>query len=156
MISLVLYTTTSSKSLSVAATVFSGTSAVVGVTPATAAVYFSNTGDVTASNFWFADQSPYVISPVATLILPGRVNLSVLTFLSATLVRLDSATGVPSSYTYLIVRVTSSCTFTALINASVHFGPSGLLGSSGVTPGVGFGLSLLAGFVGSNDGISTT
>ena len=97
-----------------------------------------------------------MISPVATLILPGRVNLSVLTFLSATLVKSDSATGVPSSYTYLIVRVTSSCTFTALINASVHFGPSVLFGSIGVTPGVGFGLSLPAGLVGSNDGISTT
>ena len=97
-----------------------------------------------------------MISPVATLILPERVNLSVLTFLSATLVKSDSATGVPSSYTYLIVRVTSSCTFTALINASVHFGPSGLFGSIGVTPGVGFGFSLLDGLVGSNDGTSTT
>ena len=43
-----------------------------------------------------------------------------------------------------------------MIKSSVHFGPDGFDGSIGVTPGVGFGLSLLTGLVGSNDGISTT
>ena len=56
----------------------------------------------------------------------------------------------------MIVRVTSSWTFTALIKSSVHFGPDGFCGSIGVTPGVGFGFSLLSGLVGSNDGTSTT
>ena len=56
----------------------------------------------------------------------------------------------------MIVRVTSSWTFTALIKSSVHFGPDRFCGSIGVTPGVGFGFSLLDGLVGSNDGISTT
>ena len=55
-----------------------------------------------------------------------------------------------------MVRVTSSWTFTALIKSSVHFGPDGFDGSIGVTPGVGFGLSLLSGLVGSNGGTSTT
>ena len=103
-------------------------------TTATLALSATNpltTGDFTSAKSLASDQSPYVTSPVTKLTLASRVNLaSCVTTFGAPF----SITGVPSSYTYVIVRVTVLFrSFSS--NPAGYFGPSGLLGSTGV-PGV--------------------
>ena len=72
---------------------------------------------------------PYVMSPVTKLTFAGRVNSAVCSTTFCAPVA-GSITGVPSSYTYLIVRFTVSL-LTRFLTDSGHFGPVGLFGSTG-------------------------
>ena len=92
-----------------------------------------------------------MISPVTELILPSRVNVTLsVTFL---------ATSSPFSLTDVIVRFTWRVVSICLMRSSVHFGPSGLLGSIG-SPGFGlfgsFGFSGSTGLIGSTCGLTVT
>ena len=86
-------------------------------------------GDVTAASSFAGVQSPYVIAPVTKLTFAGRVNSAVCSTTFCAPVA-GSITGVPSSYTYLIVRFTVSL-LTRFLTDSGHFGPVGLFGSTG-------------------------
>ena len=86
-------------------------------------------GDVTATSSFAGVQSPYVIAPVTKLTFASRVNSAVCSTTFCAPVA-GSITGVPSSYTYLIVRFTTSL-FLRSLTDSGHFGPSGLPGSTG-------------------------
>ena len=69
------------------------------------------------------------MSPVTRLTFAVRVNSAVCSTTFCAPVA-GSITGVPSSYTYLIVRFTVSVFFRSLTEFG-HFGPSGLPGSTG-------------------------
>ena len=90
------------------------------------------TGDLTSAKSCAGVQSPYVTSPVTKLTLASRVNLAS----CVTVFGVPSSfnTGVPSAYTYVIVRVT--ILFRSFSSKPAgYLGPSGLFGSTGV-PGV--------------------
>ena len=120
-----LYVTTSVVSFESPVTFTTGTLALSATNPLT-------TGDLTSGKSLASDQSPYVTSPVTKLTLAVRVNLAS----CVTVFGVPSSfnTGVPSSYTYVIVRVTVLFRFFSS-NPAGYLGPSGLFGSTGV-PGV--------------------
>ena len=96
---------------------------------------FAITGDLTSDNSCFSVQSPYVTSPVAKFTLASRVNLTCC--VSVLGVSLSPKTGVPSAYTYEIVRVT--VLFRSLSDTPAgYLGPFGLFGSTGVPSNFGF------------------
>ena len=120
-----LYVTTSVVSFESPVTFVAGTLALSAKKPFT-------TGDLTSGKSLASDQSPYVTSPVTKLTLAVRVNLAS----CVTVFGVPSSfnTGVPSSYTYVIVRVT--VLFRSFSSKPAgYLGPSGLFGSTGV-PGV--------------------
>ena len=93
------------------------------------------TGDLTAGKSLASDQSPYVTSLVTKLTLAVRVNLAS----CVTVFGVPSSfnTGVPSAYTYVIVRVTVLFrSFSS--NPAGYLGPFGLFGSTGVPSDFGF------------------
>ena len=101
-------------------------------TLALSAKYPLTTGDLTSAKSCAGVQSPYVPSPVTKLTLASRVNLAS----CVTVFGVPSSfnTGVPSAYTYVIVRVT--VLFRSFSSKPAgYLGPSGLFGSTGV-PGV--------------------
>ena len=109
-------------------------------TLALSAKYPLTTGDLTSAKSCAGVQSPYVTSPVTKLTLASRVNLAS----CVTVFGVPSSfnTGVPSAYTYVIVRVT--VLFRSFSSKPAgYLGPSGLFGSTGV-PGV-FGWSGVTG-----------
>ena len=120
-----LYVTTSLISSESPVTFTTATLALSATNPLT-------TGDLTSAKSLASDQSPYVTSPVTKLTLAVRVNLAS----CVTVFGVPSSfnTGVPSSYTYVIVRVTVLFRFFSS-NPAGYLGPSGLFGSTGV-PGV--------------------
>ena len=90
------------------------------------------TGDLTSAKSCSGVQSPYVTSPVTKFTFASRVNLAS----CVTVFGVPSSfnTGVPSAYTYVIVRVTVLFrSFSS--NPAGYLGPSGFFGSTGV-PGV--------------------
>ena len=90
------------------------------------------TGDLTSAKSLASDQSPYVTSPVTKFTFASRVNLASCVTVFGVLSSFN--TGVPSAYTYVIVRVTVLFkSFSS--NPAGYLGPSGLFGSTGV-PGV--------------------
>ena len=92
-----MYVTTSVVSFEFAVTFVVGTVAL-------SAKYPLTTGDLTSAKSLASDQSPYVTSPVTKLTFASRVNFAS----CVTVFGVPSSfnTGVPSSYTYVIVRVT--------------------------------------------------
>ena len=101
-------------------------------TVALSAKYPFTTGDLTSDNSCAGVQSPYVTFPVTKLTFASRVNLAS----CVTVFGVPSSfnTGVPSAYTYVIVRVTVLFrSFSS--NPAGYLGPSGLFGSTRV-PGV--------------------
>ena len=101
-------------------------------TVALSAKYPLTTGDLTSAKSCAADQSPYVTSLVTKLTLAVRVNLTSCVTTFGVLSSFN--TGVPSAYTYVILRVTVLFrSFSS--NPAGYLGPSGLFGSTGV-PGV--------------------
>ena len=101
-------------------------------TVALSAKYPLTTGDLTSAKSLASDQSPYVTSPVTKFTFASRVNLASCVTVFGVLSSFN--TGVPSSYTYVIVRVTVLFrSFSS--NPAGYLGPSGLFGSTGV-PGV--------------------
>ena len=120
-----LYVTTSVVSFESPVTFTTGTLALSATNPLT-------TGDLTTGKSLASDQSPYVTSPVTKFTFASRVNLAS----CVTVFGVPSSfnTGVPSAYTYVIVRVTVLFrSFSS--NPAGYLGPSGLFGSTGV-PGV--------------------
>ena len=101
-------------------------------TIALSTVCLAITGDLTSAKSCAGDQSPYVTSPVTKFTFASRVNLAC--WISVLGVSLSPKTGVPSAYTYVIVRVTVLFRFFSS-NPAGYLGPSGLFGSTGV-PGV--------------------
>ena len=101
-------------------------------TVALSAKYPLTTGDLTSAKSCACVQSPYVTSPVTKFTFASRVNLAS----CVTVFGVPSSfnTGVPSSYTYVIVRVTVLFKSYSS-NPAGYLGPSGLFGSTGV-PGV--------------------
>ena len=98
-------------------------------TVALSTVCLAISGDFTSVKSWAGVQSPYVTSPVTKFTFASRVNLAscVTTFG----VPSSFNTGVPSAYTYVIVRVT--VLFRSFSSKPAGYsGPSGLFGSTGV------------------------
>ena len=123
-----LYVTTSVISFESPVTFTTGTLALSAKNPLT-------TGDLTSAKSLASDQSPYVTSPVTKFTFASRVNLaSCVTVLG---VSLSPKTGVLSSYTYEIVRITVLFKLLSS-NPAGYLGPFGLFGSTGVPADFGF------------------
>ena len=93
------------------------------------------TGDLTSAKSLASDQSPYLTSLVTKLTLAVRVNLA--SCVTVFGVSLSPKTGVLSSYTYEIVRVTVLFRFFSS-NPAGYLGPFGLSGFTGVPSDFGF------------------
>ena len=73
-------------------------------TLALSAKYPLTTGDLTSDKSLASDQFPYSTFPVTKLTFASRVNLA--SCVATTDLLFSSRTGVPSAFTYVIVRVT--------------------------------------------------